>query len=416
MKGVPFTRKGIAFSNAVVIKVGGSCLENGSAIKTVIGKIRGVIERGLMPVIVVSALKGMTDSLLDVATNAHNLRDPKTIDRILAEGEQLSARLLQSALQNAGLKAEAILISDPRFPIITDEEHGDANAILEETEPRVRSALIPLLENKIIPVVPGFVGKTKSGEITTMGRGSSDTTAIILGKALMVKEVILLKDVPGILSADSKLLGEPKKLHRISVEQALDLGTKGGKVLCPVSLKYKPKEVTVRIVNFDNGDILKGGTEIIGELADRMKVSNNGEGKAAVTVIGNNMSEVPGLLARFSTALAKEGVNIFSVSSSKCSICFYVGMKQQNIALRVLHDLVKADENLIAVTSTSNISMITIAGKDFATRPGVLGKIGNALAERAINILDISTSVCEADIFVASKDAEKAREVLEGLL
>lgn len=406
---------GDVFSKTIVIKVGGSCLANGRTIKTVVDKINQVKDKGIMPVVVISALKGMTDALLDAATNSHAEPDSRVVDGILSEGEQLSVRIMHSALENAGVRSKAILLSDPKFPIITDDQHGNANILLEETEQRIRNITIPIIEKGVIPIIPGFVGRTKKGAITTMGRGSSDTTAIVVGKALKAREVILLKDVPGILSGLPEDIDSPKKLSKISIEETLNLGIKGGKVLCPVSLTYKPKEVKVRIVNFDNGDILEGGTEITGELEDKMKVEINKENKAAVTVVGNKMSEIPGLLAEFSNALFKKGINISSVSAANFSICFYVDMKQHGKALEALHDIVLKHKQLTTVTSMLDISLITIAGKDFAIRPGVLGKIGTALAKGNINIIDISTSVCEADILVDNKDAEKTKQLLEGL-
>ncbi len=402
-------------TTTLVIKIGGSCLTNGKTIKTIVVKISQLKERGVTPAIVISALKGMTDTLLELAVHSQSQQDPRAIDKILSEGERLSIKIIHSALQSAGIKARAIFPSNPDFPIITDDIHCNANVMLEETEKSIMNVLTPLIKRGIIPIIPGFIGKTKHGTITTMGRGNSDTTAILVGKALKAQEVILLKDVPGILSGDPKIVNSPKKLSTINVEEALDLGMKGGKVLCPISLKYKPKGCRIRIVNFDNDDLFQGGTEIIGELGDKMKVKIDEEKKVAVTVIGNKMSEIPGLLAKFSEGLSEKKINIFSVSASNFSICFYVDMRQHKKTLNVLHDIVLRNERLTAVTSMPNISLITIAGKDFVTRPGVLGRIGMALAKKDVNIVDISTSICEADIFVDSNDAEKAKQVLEGL-
>lgn len=424
--GVAFIA-GEAFSKTVTIKVGGSCLANGKTTKVVIEKINQVREQGLIPVIVVSALKGMTDSLLEFAINVHSDKDPKAIDRVISEGEQLSTRVLHLALEHAGIKSKTILLSDPEFPVITDDHHGNANVLSEETEERIRDVVIPLIRKKVIPIIPGFVGKTRQGEITTMGRGGSDTSAIVVGKALKTREVILLKDVPGILTGDSKLLSSTKKLAKITVDELLNLGTKGGEVLCPISLMYKPKDVKVRVVNFDNGNILESGTEIVGELTEKVKVEIGKVEQAAITVVGNKMSEIPGLLSKFSTALSKKGVNIRSVSSSRYVVCLYVDMKQQEKALEALHEIVVKNKGLTAVTSMPNISLVTITGvpnsalttrasKYLGVRPGALGIIGTALANEGVNIVDVGSSVWEIDLLVNSKDAEKAKQILEGLV
>jgi aspartate kinase len=403
-------------SKTIVIKVGGSCLENGKTIKTIVTKIAFLKSKGVKPIVVVSALKGMTSSLLEVAKNSHPNHDPVAIDKIISEGEQLSARIIKSALEGVGLSALVVELSQPDFPIVTDNQYGNARVILKETEGRIRKMIPPIVNKGKIPIIPGFVGKTKDGVITTMGRGSSDTTAILIGKALKTQEVILLKDVPGILSGDSKYIEKPKKLSKITVEESLNLGIKGGEVLNAVSLLYKPKDVKVRVVNFDKKDPLDGGTIITGEIENKMKVKINKGKKATVTIIGKNMSEIPGLLAGFSKTLFNEGINIFSVSASAFSICFYINSKDQNRAMKVLHKMVLKDKRLTAVALMSNISLITIVGPEFATRPGILGKICTALAKEDINIIDLSTSACEADIFVDWEVRNKAKTTLEELL
>ncbi|MFW6449572.1 MAG: aspartate kinase [Nanoarchaeota archaeon] len=401
---------GIARS-VVVIKVGGSCLAEGKTIKQIVEKIKSVRKKGLLPILVVSALKGMTDSLMDVAKNTHNKKDPGHIDNILSEGEQLSARILVSALNNSGLKAKALQVND-NFPIITDNRHGQAEILIDETKKKTKTKLLPLIKNKVIPVVPGFIGRTKRGKVTTIGRGGSDTTAVVLGKILKPKEVILLKDVPGILSGEPNTVKDARKLKEITVEEALNLSLKGGEVLCQSSLIYKPEDVGVRIVNFDNGDLLTSGTLVTGTLNRCVDVKLS-ENKSAVTVIGKRMDEMPGLLAHFSEQMVKNKINIYSLSASKYSICFYVDKKNRVKALHVLHSIVEKSKNLTAVTSIKDITLITVTGLDFAIKKGVLGKIGTLLAKHGINIADISTSGCEADILVDSTLAKKAKKILE---
>ena len=127
------------------------------------------------------------------------------------------------------------------------------------------------------------------------------------------------------------------------------------------------------------------------------------------------MSEIPGLLSSFSDALKKMKINVYSVSASDFSVCFYVNMKQGKEAIKVLHDVIINDDRLTAITSLSNIAMITVAGKIFESKSKVLGKIGYALANHGIEIVDISTSACEADIFVNWDDRLRTKKILEEL-
>lgn len=396
--------------SVVVIKVGGSCLAEGRTIKTIVEKITRVRKKGLLPVVVVSALKGMTDSLMDVAVNTKG-KNPGHVDSILSEGEQLSARILESALTNSGLKSKALQVND-NFPIITDEQHGQAEILIDETKRQTKKVLLPLINKKITPIVPGFIGKTKTGKVTTIGRGGSDTTAVVLGRILQPKEVILLKDVKGILSADPKTVSTARKLGEITVEEALNLSIKGGEVLCQSSLMYKTDEVNVRIVNFDNGDLLTSGTLVTGSLKNNVDVKISG-GKSAVSVIGKRMDEMPGLLGLFSETMAKNKINIYSLSASKYSICFYVDQHNRTKSLKILHNLVQKHRGLTAVTSIKDIALVTVTGRDFAVKRGVLSRIGRLMAKNDINIVDISTSGCEAAILVDEKNAKKAKKILE---
>lgn len=403
--------KGIARS-VVIIKVGGSCLSEGKTIKEVVNKISSVKKRGYLPLIVVSALKGMTDSLMDVAVNTQENENPKHIDNIVSEGEQLSARILEAALKNKGLSSKAVLVKGD-FPIITNDNYGKADILLEETSKKTKENLLPLIKREVIPIVPGFIGKTKDGAITTIGRGGSDTTAVLLGKILKPKEVILLKDVAGILSGDPKSVKGVQKLKEITVEEALHLSLKGGDVVCQSSLMFKPENVDIRIVNFDNGDLLKSGTVVTGSLESYVDVKLSKEKMSAVSVIGKRMDTMKGLLGEFSNRMASKGINIYSISASKYSICFYIEQYNRKKALELLHNMVQKNKQLSAVTSIKNIALITVTGKDFAVREGVLGKIGSCLGKEGINIVDISTSGCEAAILVHEHEAKKAKQILE---
>ncbi|MEA1994224.1 MAG: hypothetical protein U9N35_07530, partial [Euryarchaeota archaeon] len=310
-----------------VLKVGGSCLTGGESVRKTVEKISQIRKEGVLPALVVSALNGITDSLSEIVISSHKRYNPKDSDRILAEGEQLSVKIIESAVQNAGIEAEGILLSDDSFPILTDDQHGNAEILLEETEKRVEERLKPLIEKGVIPIIPGFVGKTMEGGVTTLGRGGSDTTAVVLGRALGVETVILLKDVPGVLTGDPDIISSPQRISHITAEELVQLGYRGGDVFCPKALRYAPEEMKIRIVDFENGDIMNTGTEIIGNLREKSKMKVMDKKKAAITFIGKNISHIPDLIGKASQELMKNNVPYLSVFSSASSLSFYTEEK-----------------------------------------------------------------------------------------
>jgi aspartate kinase len=237
----------------------------------------------------------------------------------------------------------------------------------------------------------------------------------VIGKALGVEEVILLKDVPGVLSGDPRVVDMPERLPSITVEECLDLAIKGGEVVCPLSLVYKPRDVNLRIVSYDSESLLEGGTVVLGEIEREVKIYVK-EGMAVVTVVGKRMNEVLGLLAEFSSTLCKEGINIYSVLTSNFSIGFYVDQDQRERAVSLLHDMVLGNRELSSVVSLSDLSIITVIGKTFADQPGLLAKIAVALAEEKIDLIDVSTTMEEFNLFVHMSDAKRAKRVLERVL
>ena len=401
-----------SFTTTVVIKVGGSCLADGPAIRVVVDRIAEIRGRGITPVIVVSALKGMTDALLDVAMNANGGHDPRLVDRIVAEGEQLSARILQTACESAGVQARAVLLADPVFPVITDDRHGRAKPLLEETERRSQAVLGPLLADGIVPIVPGFVGMTMAGEITTLGRGGSDTTAVLLGRALHAREIVLVKDVPGVCSADARTVDDVRTLPEMSVEEAAELAAHGGEVICPGSLAYKPADVPVRVVGLDAPDLLAGGTLITGELRSEVRVEVVGEELAAVTVVGKGIGNERGLLGRCTGALADVGIDVVAVSTSGISLSLYLDPDSMHAATQALHHVVLDGHRLSSVTARSGLVSLSVTGLDVGR--GAISAIYTALAREGIEVVDLTTRPSHATVVVDSRDAEQARESLAG--
>jgi len=201
---------------SIVIKFGGSVLQDEVTMKKAADMVSRVINNGLRPVIVVSALKGATDNLLSLSRKINPDTPNDILDQVLSMGERTSARLFTSAIISKGLKPTLV---DPEFenwPIVTDENHLDANPIYDETERQVQRKIRPMLEAGEVPVVCGFLGKTRLGIMTTLGRGGSDTTAILLGSCLNSKEIVLVKDVEMIFSSDPDVVKNPVPLKELN--------------------------------------------------------------------------------------------------------------------------------------------------------------------------------------------------------
>jgi aspartate kinase len=193
-------------SRLLVVKYGGSVLRDGSGIRVAAQQVKTEIERGNRMVVVVSALKGVTDQLIE-ATESINPNTPKFVqDHIIRLREEQSTRLFTSALELLGVSSEEFTVDSPGWPIITDDVFGNAEPILEECRRAVSLGVKPLLDRGITPVVCGFVGRSLNGMVTTLGRGGTDTTATVLSQCLGADELVLVKDVGGVFSADPNLV------------------------------------------------------------------------------------------------------------------------------------------------------------------------------------------------------------------
>ncbi len=393
----------------IVIKIGGSCLANGRSLKIVLDKISKLREKDIKPILVVSALKGLTDQLLDFA-KIDGSKDPVLIDNIISEGEQLSAKIIHEKLNNLGMDSEPILLEDPDFPVITDEDHRDAEIILKDTELKIREVIGELLSEDKVPVVPGFVGKSKDGKITTLGRGASDTTAVVVGRALNATEVVLLKDVPGIMSFDPKLADSPEQVSKMTVEEALHLSLNGSEVICPNSLKYKQRNEKIRLVNYQKNDILEGGTLIVEQMAeDNIELI---ESKSVISIIGKKIDQ-GSLMTKIREEIeSSKELEIFQ--SSNKSISFILENSTEDIA-RDLHSLVKNKENLLALTLMKDIYLLKI--KNLLNGKDLMKKVSKIDSKLESSIIDIKNSDDKVNILIKNlEDAKKMKKDLEGFM
>ncbi|MEM2728704.1 MAG: aspartate kinase, partial [Candidatus Bathyarchaeia archaeon] len=231
----------------VVVKFGGADLSSGERIRKA---AEMVVKSGFKEiVVVVSAMGSTTDNLIKIISQIGCINDKDYAD-IVSMGERTSARIFCSALKALG--ADAIYIEPGRdeWPIITDSNFRDAKPLMEETCKRVNEHIEPLLSQGKIVVVCGFLGVDKDGNVTTLGRGGSDTTALILANCLKADEVILVKETEGVLSADPRIVQNPRTMEKVDIYEMFALAHGGAKIIKAEALKYKLPGQKLRVVSF----------------------------------------------------------------------------------------------------------------------------------------------------------------------
>ncbi|MBC7100068.1 MAG: aspartate kinase [Methanobacteriales archaeon] len=402
----------------IIAKFGGTSIGNGKRIRKAAQSVVKEYMKGNKIVVVVSAINRTTDELLEIVEEAtNNTITEKQLAEVVSMGEMTSARIFSSALESLGVKSEYIDPYKSEWPIITDSNLLDANVDLKTTIKKSK-ILLKLLDQGIIPVVCGFLGRDKHGYITTLGRGGSDITAFLLGRCLNADEVIIVTDVGGVMSTDPNKLQEAKKLDKISVEEMRDLATHGAQVLHPHALKYKVPEIKAKIIGFEHGDLSAPGTEIIGPSKEEQlkTVTFNSEPLAVLAVVGEEILNKPGILAKLTSTLSKRNINIIGVSTGKNSITLFIRKEDAQEAHKLLHDVVVEDENLSSLSLGRDIAMITISSPEFIDTPGIISEITEPLREHNLNIVEISSSQTSVVIFVDWDDGKKAYELVRGVL
>jgi bifunctional aspartokinase / homoserine dehydrogenase 1 len=337
---------------------------------------------------------------------------PRTKDELVVRGERLSARIFAAALQAAGRPAAYV---DAAQVIRTDGHFGNAAPDLPATDAGTRRLLQPLLRKGVTPVLPGFFGATPDGQVATLGRGGTDVTAVLAGRALNASEVTLWKDVPGLLTADPRTVPDARLIPQVHVREAAELAYHGAKVLHPRTLTpLIGREVRLRIRPF--ADPASPGTEVSGRrtLARYpVKAISAIKDQALVTVAGNGMLGVPGIAARTFSAMHKGGISVSLISqaSSEHSICFTV---PESGATRARAALLEAFADEIArreidgVEVRSGMATVAVVGLGMARARGVSGRVFSALSAAGIDVVSIAQGSSELNLSLVVDGASSA--------
>lgn len=336
--------------------------------------------------------------------------DAAAIDWVLSRGEVLAAQLLVSGLVQRGLKAETI---DATKLVITDGLHGAATPDLAKTAAAVSKALLPRVRRGVIPVTQGFIGRGRNGVVVTLGRGGSDLTATLLARALDAEKVMLWKDVPGLLTADPRVVPDARLIPALHVREASELAYHGAKVLHPRALIGLPK--TTRIFVRPLADPSSTGTEVSwyvtagekrrGVPALPVKALALIPNQALVTIVGNGMADLPGVAARALGALESMNISVslISMASSEHSLCIAVpGPIAAAVAdtFRQVFRTQIAHREIDGVEVRRKVATLAIVGLGMAGTPGVSARLFEALGQARINVIAIAQGAAELNISV----------------
>ncbi len=402
----------------IIVKFGGSSLADHEKLLRAVVAVMNESKKGTRIAVVVSAMGKTTDVLMTTAKNASNGKlEKKDLDDILSMGERTSIRIFSAALKTNGAESCYFDPIDSNWPIITDSAFQNANPILKDCEKNIRECVLPVMNKGVIPVVAGFIGKTTDGKITTLGRGGSDTTAFVLAEALGANEIVLVTDADGIMSGDPKIVSDPERLKEIDVNTLVGLADSGAKFIHSKALKYKPKNINIRVINHAHGNLTKEGTLITGALATELDAEiAHPFPVAEITVVGNGISANPQIVQEM-VEKAKLHSMLLGLSMSTNSIILYVSQeKNLDTLFNNIHEITKNNKETIAMAVKKDLVFIKTSGVGLEETHGIIGKISEDLRLNGINISGILTITSSILLFVDWNEREKALKLIKNSL
>ena len=387
-----------------VLKFGGTSVGSIERIQHVAGIIKNEFDAGNQVIAVVSAMSGKTNELLKLSKQISKDFDKRELDVLLSTGEQVSCALLSAALINLKLKAKSWL--NWQIPILTDGEHSNARII------NVNVSKINEFLKYGIAIVPGFQGISKNGDITTIGRGGSDATAVAFAKLFNADKCEIYTDVDGVYSSDPNKIPVAKKIDKISFNEMLELSSLGAKVMQSSAVQTAkiydiPLEVKSTFTN-------RKGTKIFEENSIDYTKSVTGvaysKDDAKITLVG--VEDRPGVAANIFEPLNKAQVNVdmviqnISSNTKKTDITFTI--KRDDLKKTI--DILETNKNIRydSIIKNDLVSKVSIVGAGMVSTPGVTYKMFKGLAEENINILAISTSEIKLSVIINEENTLKA--------
>ena len=342
----------------------------------------------------------------------------RSLDYIVSFGERLAAPILAGTLQSMGM--DAVHLTGGDAGIITNANYGNAQ-LTSDAEEAIRGRIIPLLDDNKIPVVSGYMGETKNGITTTLGRGGSDYTATIIGAAIDADEVWLWKETEGIMSADPKIIKDARKIPYISYMEAMELSYFGASILHPRAIEpVMRKKVPIRVKNIlkpeDTGTLIGEEPEKTERAAKAVTLIEN---TSIINIAGAGVRSISDVAARIFSVLAAEDVDVIMISqgSSERNISIVIESAQLERAIGAIQSINAEGTVIRDFTSNSDVCAMSVVGAEMAGTPGVAGKVFSALGKEEISIIMISQGSSEFNIsfVVKKKDAYKAAQAIHDM-
>jgi len=390
----------------IVIKFGGTSVGSIERISTAAKIVKKKLNKGNKIIVVVSAIAGKTNDLIKQSEKISKNFNKRELDVLLSSGEQVTAALLAGALNSLGVKAKSYM--GWQVPILTEGEHNNSRIINMHIE-----KINKFISNNGVAIIPGFQGVSKNGEITTIGRGGSDATAVAIAKIFSTDDCEIYTDVDGVFSTDPKKFPKAKKINKISYEEMLEMSSLGAKVMqssavqtammydIPMHVKstFSGKEGT-KIFNSKNIDYTKTITGVTYSKDD-----------AKITLL--DVQDKPGVAADIFEPLGKNLINIdmviqnISADGKKTDLTFTIKRKDLDKTIKLIK-LNKKNVKYKSISSDKKVSKVSIVGAGMITTPGVTYKMFRALAQSKINILAISTSEIKISVIINDTNTVRA--------
>jgi aspartate kinase len=394
----------------IVMKFGGTSVANLDRIRHVAQRVKREVDIGNEVAVVVSAMSGTTNQLVDWVRGTSVLHDAREYDVVVASGEQVTAGLTALALQELGLSARSWL--GWQVPVMTDGVHGKAR--IEEIQ---TADLIARFAQGQIPVLAGFQGLGPDNRITTLGRGGSDTSAVALAAALNADRCDIFTDVDGVYTTDPRIVAKARKLHRITYEEMLEMASQGAKVLQTRSVELAMKH-RVRLQVLSSFEDLPG-TLVVDEdeIMEQELVSGIAYSRDEAKITLRQVADRPGVAAGIFGPLAEASVNVdmivqnISADGKTTDMTFTVARTDLDRAVKILEEA-RSTLDYVTLTADPTVAKISVIGVGMRSHAGVARKMFEVLGQKRINIQVISTSEIKVSVLIAEEYTELALRAL----
>ncbi len=393
----------------IVQKYGGTSVADLERIRNVAKRIVGAYDQGNDVVVILSAMAGITDSLIDMAQQVTHYPEKRELDVLLATGEQTTAALLAMTLNAMGYRAQSLL--GFQAEVVTDCTFGNAR-IMDIGATRIKE----LVSSRTIVVIAGFQGCDVNGNITTLGRGGSDTSAVAIAAAIKADICEIYTDVNGVYTTDPNICSAARKIDRISYEEMLEMASLGAKVLQIRSVEFAKKYNVV--VHVRSSFTEEEGTMVVNEdkSMERLVVSSVTVNKKEARITLIKVPDQPGIAARIFSPIAEAGINVDMIIQNRHSgkfndLTFTVPTPDFEKAMELAREIA-ADIHAEDVLGDTNIAKVSVIGVGMKNHSGVATRMFSALAAKSINILMISTSEIRISCVIAEEYAELAVRTL----